>query len=155
MSKFHINPKTGNVSACHASLRCPFGDLKEDHYSTSEEARDAYEEKMNPTPPPALHEIDIPDKISPTAKQLSKQGVTVLQLAPSNSINALDSTWTNQKFYNSEMEKYRGRVEVISDDSLMRKNISHRILLQDLSAQEEEEVVSTFHSMGKKRSGVH
>lgn len=42
MTKFHINPKTGNPGACSAKVgKCPFGDLP--HYATENEARRAYE----------------------------------------------------------------------------------------------------------------
>lgn len=41
--KFHVNPKTGEVSECRAEKRkCKFGE----HYSTQEEARVSYEFKM-------------------------------------------------------------------------------------------------------------
>lgn len=46
MSKFHINDE-GNPGPCSAEFRCPFGDLDDDHYSSPQEARDAYEVKMN------------------------------------------------------------------------------------------------------------
>jgi len=45
MSAYHINPKTGNPGVCHAKKACPFGD-KFEHYSTKEEARDAYESNV-------------------------------------------------------------------------------------------------------------
>lgn len=46
MSKFHINDE-GNPGPCSAEFRCPFGDLDDDHFSSPQEARDAYEVKMN------------------------------------------------------------------------------------------------------------
>lgn len=46
MAKYHINPRTGKAGACGAKHQCPFGDLKDDHYSTREEAQEAYEKKM-------------------------------------------------------------------------------------------------------------
>lgn len=46
MSKFHINPETGNASACRASGDgCPFGG-NDQHYSSQQEAQGAYEETM-------------------------------------------------------------------------------------------------------------
>lgn len=44
MSKFHINPESGEPGRCQAKKSCPYGDLTKDHYSTAEEARAAYEE---------------------------------------------------------------------------------------------------------------
>lgn len=47
MSKFHVNPETGNAGACSATAgRCPFGGEAE-HYSTAEDARKAYEKVMS------------------------------------------------------------------------------------------------------------
>lgn len=43
MAKYHVNPKTGEVGECTATKRCPFGDLKSDHYPTPEAARASYE----------------------------------------------------------------------------------------------------------------
>ena len=45
MARFHINPKTGNPGQCRAQQACPFGGA-EDHYSSQEEARAAYERKQ-------------------------------------------------------------------------------------------------------------
>ena len=45
MSKYHINPNTGNPGVCHAAKNCPFGD-GDHHYGTAEEARVAYEKEM-------------------------------------------------------------------------------------------------------------
>lgn len=46
MAKYHVNPDTGEVGACRARVRCPFGDLEEDHYPSREDATKAYEQKM-------------------------------------------------------------------------------------------------------------
>lgn len=46
MARYHISPRTGNPVTCKAKIRCPFGDMVADHYSSQEEARRAYEEKM-------------------------------------------------------------------------------------------------------------
>jgi hypothetical protein len=46
MSKYHINPRTGNPGICRAIKVCPFGDLEKAHYSSKEEAREAYETEM-------------------------------------------------------------------------------------------------------------
>lgn len=47
MSKFHVNPNTGNVAPCTAKAKCPFGDLEKDHYATPELARAAFESTQN------------------------------------------------------------------------------------------------------------
>lgn len=44
--KYHINPRTGGVSACGAKIKCPFGDLKKEHYPTRQEAQATYEKRM-------------------------------------------------------------------------------------------------------------
>lgn len=47
MSQYHINPNTGNPNKCTASVRgCPYGGSS-DHFFSKEEARQAYETKMN------------------------------------------------------------------------------------------------------------
>ncbi len=43
MAKYHINPETGNVSQCKALIKCRFGG-REDHYGSSQEARQAFEQ---------------------------------------------------------------------------------------------------------------
>lgn len=42
--KFHVNPKTGNPSVCHALIKCRFGGESE-HYFTKSQAREDYEKK--------------------------------------------------------------------------------------------------------------
>ncbi len=50
---FHINPKTGHVSQCRATKdNCPFGTVEE-HHSTKEAARQAYEAAQPDTLSPA------------------------------------------------------------------------------------------------------
>lgn len=44
--KYHISPRTGAPAWCTARERCPFGDMEKDHFATKEEARAAYEERM-------------------------------------------------------------------------------------------------------------
>lgn len=46
MSKFHINPETGDPGVCTAEVKCPFGDLEADHYPSPEIARVTYEIRM-------------------------------------------------------------------------------------------------------------
>ena len=50
MSKYHVNPKTGNPGACNAEIRCPFGG-EEQHYASREEAREAYELQQTASKP--------------------------------------------------------------------------------------------------------
>lgn len=45
MAKYHITAK-GNPGVCRAKIKCPFGDLEKEHYATKEEARTAFEKKM-------------------------------------------------------------------------------------------------------------
>lgn len=46
MSRFHINPESGEPGECSAEEgKCPFGG---EHYDSKQEARKAYEESMNP-----------------------------------------------------------------------------------------------------------
>lgn len=45
--KYHISPRTGAPAWCTAKERCPFGDMVKDHFSTKEEARAVYEERMS------------------------------------------------------------------------------------------------------------
>lgn len=46
--KYHINAR-GEAGPCSAEKACPFGELEEDHYSSPEAARQAYEEKHKTT----------------------------------------------------------------------------------------------------------
>jgi len=43
MAKYHINPTTGEPGQCKARKSCPFGDLENDHYTSAEAAREAFE----------------------------------------------------------------------------------------------------------------
>lgn len=45
MAKFHLNPK-GAPGVCRARKTCPYGDLEKDHFGSEEEARKAYESRM-------------------------------------------------------------------------------------------------------------
>lgn len=47
--QFHINPANGEPGPCRAQIACPFGDETE-HYPTKEDARLAYEGKMQAFP---------------------------------------------------------------------------------------------------------
>lgn len=42
MPRYHINAK-GTPGLCRAKKSCPFGDMEADHYSTPDQAREAYE----------------------------------------------------------------------------------------------------------------
>lgn len=44
--KFHINPDTGRAGACGAKIKCKFKLSEDEHYSTKDEAKLAYSEKM-------------------------------------------------------------------------------------------------------------
>ncbi len=46
MSRYHINPATGEPGICRATKVCPFGDLATAHYSSKTEARHACEAAM-------------------------------------------------------------------------------------------------------------
>ena len=46
MTRWHVNPETGDVGKCRAQTSCPFGDLDTAHYSSKAEARQAYEDSM-------------------------------------------------------------------------------------------------------------
>ena len=54
MARYHINPTTGEVGPCRATVSCPFGDLAEDHFPTAEAARSSYEERMGSPIAPRL-----------------------------------------------------------------------------------------------------
>jgi hypothetical protein len=43
MTRYHINPRTGNPGICRAHVACPYGDLEKDHFDSKEAAREAYE----------------------------------------------------------------------------------------------------------------
>lgn len=43
MPRYHINPSTGDSGLCHATVKCPFGDLESDHYPDRASAQKAYE----------------------------------------------------------------------------------------------------------------
>lgn len=46
MTEYHINPETGQPGLCRAKKQCRFGSSNE-HYSTLDEARSAYEKTMS------------------------------------------------------------------------------------------------------------
>lgn len=55
--KYHVNPRTGGVSACGAKIQCPFGDMKDDHYDDRGSALKAYEKKMQGSAVPAPRKV--------------------------------------------------------------------------------------------------
>lgn len=46
MPRYHLN-KQGNPGTCEATIKCPFGDINDEHWSSKEEARAAYEERSS------------------------------------------------------------------------------------------------------------
>jgi hypothetical protein len=46
MARYHINYK-GNPGICHAKNKCPFGDIKTEHYSSKDEAQEAFEKSQS------------------------------------------------------------------------------------------------------------
>lgn len=46
MTKYHLNPETGDPKPCSAKISCPYGDLEANHYPTPEAGRAAFEEIM-------------------------------------------------------------------------------------------------------------
>lgn len=64
MSRFHVNPSTGEIGQCRATKSCPFGDLETDHYPSVVEAQAGYEASMrNATVP--LAKRSEPDLLVP------------------------------------------------------------------------------------------
>ena len=59
MSRYHINPATGEPGACRARVRCPFGDMETDHFPSAAEARRAYELRMNPVKLSSFLDLDL------------------------------------------------------------------------------------------------
>lgn len=53
MPRFHLNPTTGVPGECRAKIACPFG-LSEDHFTSPDEARSAYERIMGGQAPKPL-----------------------------------------------------------------------------------------------------
>lgn len=49
---YHLSPSDGNARPCSAKTSCPYGDLTNDHYTTPESARQAYEAKQEAFPAP-------------------------------------------------------------------------------------------------------
>lgn len=77
MIKYHISPRTGEPMKCIAKGKCPFGDLETDHYPSKDEARAAFESKMNAQEFPSFDYGKI--KVSALTKELktSKKSFTV------------------------------------------------------------------------------
>lgn len=62
MSKFHINPENGVVSACKSTKgRCPFGTDAE-HYTSKEAATGAYEKSMDNQIAASITKNDLAEK---------------------------------------------------------------------------------------------
>ena len=77
MTKIHINPKTGDPSACRSVKgNCPFGGAEE-HYTSKDAALKAYEKKFADVPAPAydgssirFQELTSPLELQKLANQL-------------------------------------------------------------------------------------
>lgn len=99
---YHINPETGNSNICKASKNpCPYQALGDDHYSTAEEARSAFEEKMkNPMSRAAelsirrieLYEHIILESLKENADRLSLYKLVDRRTALENAIERLSNS---------------------------------------------------------------
>ena len=58
--RYHLNPRTGNPGQCKAVKSCPFGDLKDDHYESKEEARAEYERRSSAGLPLTKRPLSVP-----------------------------------------------------------------------------------------------
>jgi hypothetical protein len=45
MTRYHINPETGNPGVCKAKHQCRFGDIETDHFNSKEEAHMVFEKR--------------------------------------------------------------------------------------------------------------
>lgn len=61
MTKYHINPQTGNPGLCKATQHCPFGEAA-NHYSSKDEAREAYELAQGCSAPETLRRVSKNDQ---------------------------------------------------------------------------------------------
>lgn len=106
MSKFHINPETGNPGSCTAVFKCPFGDMDADHYPTPEIARVAYEIKMKTQEFISLskdYKASLPERkpyINPHQIEDIKNGV----------FNNLNVSFTRDDTTQSGPEKWNGKI---------------------------------------------
>ncbi len=60
MSRFHVNPETGNTGECRAVYECPFGE--ENHYDSLDQAREAYENAMSTEALATLQKRELKDE---------------------------------------------------------------------------------------------
>lgn len=83
MSRFHINPKTGNPGKCNALKSCPFGG-DEVHYPTPDNARKAYELSMAPVEKALLAVKPDKDAQEDEQAEKGKQGIAAFLAQASN-----------------------------------------------------------------------
>lgn len=82
MEKFHINNE-GNPGVCRAQNNCRFGDLESDHYSTREDAQQAYEEK--------LKTLNTPKPIAKSAKTKATRKPIILEPSELKNVRTPDA----------------------------------------------------------------
>lgn len=131
MSKFHINPNTGNPGPCSAEKKCPYGDLEKDHYPTPEIARTAYEVKMKTQELEALQKNH-----AATVKARKKSPITDAQ------VEKMKKGWFNNRIVSfrhgystpsSMNEHWDGKLVGEPDDVDLVVNFTKRKMMASLS----------------------
>jgi len=96
-TKYHVNPKTGDVAACHATKRpCIYGG-EERHGTTREEAQAKYEESMKVKPPQKMSKLPRTRKNGFTPTANPEQAEAMRLIGRSNATSPVDPRPNKQK----------------------------------------------------------
>lgn len=90
MTRYHINPATGDPGVCRATTSCPFGDMETDHFGSKDEARAAAEKRLASEYTPDLTK-ESPLSIDSALAELYSEQIRVMELEKSRE-QALERT---------------------------------------------------------------
>lgn len=156
MSKFHVNPNTGNTGTCKAKRSCPFGDLEKDHYDSKAEARAAYEKKMEKSfstlKLPPNHE----DRFGFSAKEVDKvsqriknAGFSLTQDDEDSLRDSMGIVYSRGYQYGQDMalnDQADGELNsaAIADETLARMNVDKNKLDKEARSQLQSVIINAF-----------
>lgn len=176
MSKFHINPVTGNVGRCRAAKgECPFGGPQK-HFATEREAAENYEVVMGELtlPEPTVKELIAEDMIQAAEREaalensLASRGVRQITHPLKGHFYDVVDFWGEQsldpavepavqKLYREssmkletllEARQWEGREDVAAGiESLLEFSDSQEIMGTTLASEGREDAVTQAHLM--------
>lgn len=156
MSKFHVNPATGNAGTCKAKRSCPYGDLQKDHYDSKAEARTAYEKKMEKSfstlnlPPNHEERFGFSAKeVDKVSQRIKNSGFTLTQEDENSLRDSMGIVYSRGYQYGQDMalnSQADGELNTnaIADETLQRMNVDKTKLDREAYSQLKSVIINAF-----------